>query len=128
MSLGIATLLELFDGDRRSVAELLAAARTAIEANSAAIEHAAARAEFAIMCEAAHRLKGTSSSIGAQHLIELATRLEAAARGSALSPSSPALVDLRLEVAAVSAEIAAFTLAPTIDSNGSCHDRRSPGV
>lgn len=106
--IGLATLLELFDGDRTAIADLLEAALASIQHDVEVIAGSADCADPRDIIEAAHRLKGTSGSIGARGLIEVSARIETAAR-HAPPPIQPAvLLELRAAAGRVSDDIAAY--------------------
>jgi HPt (histidine-containing phosphotransfer) domain-containing protein len=106
-SFGVATLLELFDGDRDAIASLLAAALASIERDLATIESGARAGDRPAIGEAAHRIKGTSGSIGAGTLVEISTRIEAVTRTPGEFPPAT-ILELRLAVDEVRAGIADF--------------------
>jgi HPt (histidine-containing phosphotransfer) domain-containing protein len=113
-------LVDLFDADQKAIAALLAAAITSIRADAKAIGVAACRADLRRLSERAHRLKGTSGTIGDRRLLEISTRIEDAARNLTL-PQPPLLAALREAVDALGAEIAAVaTPAAPAASNARC--------
>jgi HPt (histidine-containing phosphotransfer) domain-containing protein len=106
-SFELATLVELFDGDHTAITRLLWAARDSIRADVTAISRQANRR---MIVEAAHRIRGTSGSIGAQRLIEISSRIEAAmSEPTATGELAAALLDeLRTAVGVLSTDIAAY--------------------
>jgi HPt (histidine-containing phosphotransfer) domain-containing protein len=105
---GLATLAELFDNDQREIAGLLIAAMAAIEQDCAAIFASVQQADRRTTIEAAHRIRGTSGSIGAQRLVEISAQIEAAALQPLGSIPPDMLADLRDAADRVCAEIAAY--------------------
>jgi two-component system sensor histidine kinase/response regulator len=79
-ALGVARLLEVFDGDGAAVADLLGAALDSIRIDVGRLERGAAVVDASLIVEAAHRIKGTSGSIGSQRLLDLSSAIERAAK------------------------------------------------
>jgi PAS domain S-box-containing protein len=106
-TLGIATLLDIFDGDLAGVAEILQAALASIEIDLARIEESAASRDMKTVVEAAHRMKGTSGSIRSQRLLEISATIQHAAKhvpesinAALLRTLSDAVSELRADLAA----------------------------
>ena len=78
-ALGVARLLEVFGGDGAAVAELLGAALDSIRIDVGRLERGAAVADATRIVQAAHRIKGTSGSIGSHRLLDLSSAIERAA-------------------------------------------------
>jgi HPt (histidine-containing phosphotransfer) domain-containing protein len=104
-TLRVERLLELFDGDRGAVITLLSAAAGSIKADFARIENCAAAHEFPAAAEAAHRLKGTSTSIRSPLLGDISAAIERAARGAPQRIPEALLAELRAGVEAVIADV-----------------------
>ncbi len=79
-TLGLATLLDLLDGDQAGLSEILSAAVGLIDVDMTRIDEAAATGDLAAVAEAAHRMKGTSGSIRSQRLLAASDELQQAAR------------------------------------------------
>ncbi len=109
--IGIPMLLELFDGDRPAVAELLEAARRSIDTDLLRIERGAAENNASDVAEAAHRLKGTSGSISAQRLHQVSSSVERAARQECSTAVPPLLAELRAAGSVTAGAILRFSLA-----------------
>jgi signal transduction histidine kinase/CheY-like chemotaxis protein/HPt (histidine-containing phosphotransfer) domain-containing protein len=91
-TLGVATLLELFDGDMAAVSEIFSAALESIEVDLGRIETAVAHRDFATVAEAAHRMKGTSGSIRSLRIMELSETVQQRAKRNPQVAVDPALV------------------------------------
>jgi diguanylate cyclase (GGDEF)-like protein/PAS domain S-box-containing protein len=104
-------LLDVFDGDRSAVEELLDTARTTIGSDILRLEAAFAQGDFAAIVDAAHRLKGTAGNLRARRLSAAASVIESAAKTQpAVAP--PALLhELQTAVADVYAAVARYTSA-----------------
>jgi HPt (histidine-containing phosphotransfer) domain-containing protein len=107
-ALDLTTLVELFDADHSAIEALLAAAFASIEADAAALAANIAADNRTGMIETAHRLKGTSGTIGAAGLVEVAARIEAGAHSHAALAAESWTGALRSAVRAVAAEVAAY--------------------
>ena len=82
-------MLDLFEDDRDAIVDLLNIAIAAIRDDVATICGVAPGADPEAIVEAAHRLKGTTGTIGAGALTALAARIESMAnvcRGSGSPP------------------------------------------
>ena len=110
LSFDLATLLDLFDGDTGEIAELLAAAIASIRSDAGAIAGAAAIDDRRTILESAHRLKGTSGTIGDRRLYAISRQIEEAAADVPNPVERPLLGELRAAVSVLSAEIATFLL------------------
>jgi HPt (histidine-containing phosphotransfer) domain-containing protein len=110
-SFGLAMLLDLFEDDRDTIVDLLSAALASIERDTDAILRSAPADDRHTIVEAAHRIKGTSGSIGARALIEISSRIEAVAARSSALVGEDTLAELLASVAAVRADIADYTFA-----------------
>jgi CheY-like chemotaxis protein len=108
-TLRVAKLLELFGGDRGAVITLLTAAAGSIKADFARIENCAAAREFAAVAEAAHRLKGTTTSIRSPRLGEICAAVEAAAQTATETIPEALLAELRAAVEALIADVEKHT-------------------
>jgi HPt (histidine-containing phosphotransfer) domain-containing protein len=106
-SFGIVTLSELFDGDRAALINLLEAALASIRRDVTLIATARAGAEGESVIAAAHRIKGTSGSIGAQHLIEISSRIAAAALAAPAPIATTLLAELQRAAQIVGDDVAA---------------------
>jgi HPt (histidine-containing phosphotransfer) domain-containing protein len=109
-SFDLATLLDLFDGNTGDVAELLAAAIASIRSDAGAIAEAAAIDDRPTILHSAHRLKGTSGTIGDHRLYAISRQIEEAAADVPNPVGRLLLRELRAAVSVLSAEIAAFSL------------------
>lgn len=103
------TLLDLFDGDRAEIAGLLTAAIASIRSDTGAIAGAAAIDDRRTIRESAHRLKGTSGTIGDRRLYSISMRIEEAAADVPNPVGRALLAELREALRVLSAEIAAFS-------------------
>ncbi len=101
-------LVDLFEGDAGSIMHLLDAARFSILRDLEAIVAAAQAGDKEPIVEAAHRIRGTSGSIGACALVELSAQIQAAA--CELQPQIPPslLAALAAAVDAMCADIAEY--------------------
>jgi HPt (histidine-containing phosphotransfer) domain-containing protein len=109
-SFDLPRLIDLFDGDDAAIGHLLQAAITSIRGEAAAISAAAGAADRQTILDCAHRLKGTSGTIGDRRLLRISIQIEDAARSTAFPPP-PLLAALREAVDRLGAEIAAVVLA-----------------
>jgi PAS domain S-box-containing protein len=91
-TLGIGTLLELFDGDQAAVSEIFSAALESIEIDLGRIEAAAGARDLTTVADAAHRMKGTSGSIRSQRVMELSSTVQQRAQQNPHSTIDPALL------------------------------------
>jgi HPt (histidine-containing phosphotransfer) domain-containing protein len=85
-------LLELFNGDRTAVDELLITALTSVCVDVRRLELALATDDATALVEAAHHLRGTSGSLGATKLAEASRAVEAHAN-LGLATSARSLID-----------------------------------
>jgi HPt (histidine-containing phosphotransfer) domain-containing protein len=109
-SFDLVTLLDLFDGNTGEIAELLSAAIASIRSDAGAIAGAAAIDDRRTILESAHRLKGTSGTIGDRRLYAVSRQIEEAAADVPNPVGRLLLSELRAAVSVLSAEIAAFSL------------------
>lgn len=109
-SFDLPTLLDLFDGDTAEIASLLAAAIASIRSDAGAIAGAAAIDDRRTVLECAHRLKGTSGTIGDRQLFAISIQIEEAAADVPNPVGVLVLTQLRDAVRRLGAEIAAFSL------------------
>jgi HPt (histidine-containing phosphotransfer) domain-containing protein len=110
-SFDLLTLLDLFDGDTTEIAALLAAAIASIRSDAGAIAGAATIDDRRTILESAHRLKGTSGTIGDRRLYAVSAQIEDAAADVPNPIARLLLTELREAVSVLSAEIAAFSLS-----------------
>jgi len=103
-------LLDLFDGDTGEIAGLLAVAIASIRSDAGAITGAAAIDDRRTILESAHRLKGTSGTIGDRRLCAISSQIEEAAADVPNPVGRLLLTELREAVSVLSAEIAACSL------------------
>jgi PAS domain S-box-containing protein len=89
-TLGVGTLLELFEGDLVAVGELFDAALASVESDRSRIEQSAEMDDMPSVVEAAHRMKGTTGSIRSQAVMEMSATIERAAK------RNPATIDQAL--------------------------------
>jgi len=114
-ALEVGPLLELFDGDRVAVANLLNAAITSIRTDLKRIENGAASNDGQTVIEAAHRLKGTSGSLRAKRLAEIGSLIQHMPLEDRWTIPPSLLGELRLAVDVLSAEIEAFATQTSSD-------------
>lgn len=107
----VATLLDLFDGDTVAIASLLEAAIASIRGDAGAIVRACIAGDRRAILESAHRLKGTSGTIGDKQLLTVASGIEETAAGPGGVPPAPLLEALRESVDLLAEQIAAFSQA-----------------
>ncbi|MGD0472281.1 MAG: Hpt domain-containing protein [Candidatus Velthaea sp.] len=107
----LATLLDLFDRDTAEIANLLDAAIVSIRSDAAAIAGAAAIDDRRTVLACAHRLKGTSGTIGDRRLFAVSLQIEDAAADVPNPIKVALLTELREAVRVLGAEIAAFSKA-----------------
>ncbi len=119
-------LVEIFEEDRPALAALLDAALLSIGRDLAAIERAAGGADVSAIVAAAHRLKGTSGSIGAQRLVAIGSWLEGAATPGHGTATPELVRELREAVAAVRRDVGAFKRSSR--ERAPCHLRGDLGV
>ncbi len=108
-SFDLSTLLDIFEGERGAIAGLLEVAIASIRVDVAAAERAAARGDRAAGVALAHRLKGTSGSIGAGRLIDVSSRIERALAEPAGAADPSLLADLRAAANALAADVARYS-------------------
>jgi len=109
VSFGLVTLLDLFENDRGAIAGLLEAALSSISRDTATIVGGVASGDRPTIIEAAHRIKGTSGSIGARRLIEISSKIEATVARSAAMADAAALDELHAALAELLTDVAAYT-------------------
>lgn len=103
----IAAILDIFDGDRAAVDELLATALHTLTESLMRIELATAEMESETLAQAAHRLKGAAATIGGTRVAGVSSSIERAAReGQPVAPSL--LIECRDAVAALGSDIHGF--------------------
>jgi HPt (histidine-containing phosphotransfer) domain-containing protein len=102
-------LLDLFDGDTEEIARLLDVAIASIRSDAGAIAGAAVIDDRRTIRESAHRLKGTSGTIGDSRLYSIGVRLEDAAADIPNPVGRALLIELRDAVDTLATEIAAFS-------------------
>jgi HPt (histidine-containing phosphotransfer) domain-containing protein len=110
----LSTLLDIFDGERGAIAGLLEVAIASIRIDVAAAERAAKNNDWTAVLALAHRLKGTSGSIGAGRLIDVCSKIEreVAELAEPTDGVDPALLaELRAAANAVTADIASYSAA-----------------
>lgn len=108
-TLGIATLLEIFDGNVASVREIFAAARASIDVDLGRIQQAISDDDMRAVAEAAHRMKGTSGSIRSLRITEVSGAIQAAAKAAEAHAINPSLLlDLGSAVAEFRTDLDAF--------------------
>lgn len=107
-SFDLSTLLDIFDGERGAIAGLLEAGLASIRVDVAAAEGAAARGDRTALIALAHRLKGTSGSIGAGRLIDVSSKIERALTEPDATLDPALLTELRAAANAVAADIASY--------------------
>jgi HPt (histidine-containing phosphotransfer) domain-containing protein len=100
-------LLDIVDGDRASVAEILSAALVLIDTDLARIDDAARDGDMELLAEAAHRMKGTSGSIRSIYILELSGRLQQLARQNTLGDEDGVIASLHAAVADLRRDIEA---------------------
>ncbi len=113
-TLGVARLLEIFQGNRAAVGEIFDAGLESIEVDLVRLEQSTPKREITAIIEASHRLKGTSGSIGSERLMEISAEIHQAAKQSPpivdealLSALFDAVVELRADVHAYRRSLAA---------------------
>ncbi len=107
-SLVVEPLLEIFDGDRQAVAELLDEAAGVVDAAVAAGAPALAARDGDVVRAKAHAIKGCAANVGAQPLSRLAATIERAARDAQLETTDATIGALRAAVATFKTDVAAF--------------------
>jgi len=101
-------LLDLFDGDRAAVIDLLTVAVKTIERDLSRIEEAVRSHDARELAEASHSLKGASAGIGAERVSQLSATIERS--GATFSESdSTAIADLREATQSLIADIESFS-------------------
>jgi hypothetical protein len=103
--LGLATLLEIFEGDHEGVDELVDAALVSIDADAVRIAGSADGSDRPTLIEAAHRLKGTSGSIRSTRVLEMSSAIEKAAKAGASRADPALLLGLRSAILELHAEV-----------------------
>ncbi len=107
-TLGIATLLDIFEGNLTSVSDIFAAALISIEADLVRIEESVAIRDMAMVGVAAHRMKGTSGSIRSQRIMEISATLQDAAKRDPRRVDAALLLALGRAVAEFRMDVEAF--------------------
>jgi HPt (histidine-containing phosphotransfer) domain-containing protein len=102
---GASMLLDLFDGDRAAVVDLLRAATRTIGKDVRRIEEAR---DSRALVEAAHSLKGASANIGSTRIAHLCASIEQTAHSSA-SLADGRIAELREATSALITEIERFS-------------------
>jgi HPt (histidine-containing phosphotransfer) domain-containing protein len=124
LSFGLTLLLDLFDNDRKAIVDLLRIAIAAIRDDVATIAGLNPGLDPEAVVEAAHRLKGTSGTIGAVRLMTLAACLESIAKRRPPERLTPdALHELDVLVGELERDIATVAGEPP-----GCHETGSFGV
>jgi CheY-like chemotaxis protein/HPt (histidine-containing phosphotransfer) domain-containing protein len=100
-------LLDLFDGDRAAVLDILHTAAASIEADAERIRAGVDTHDAKSVMEAAHHLKGTCGDLGTVRLREVALLIERAPKEIPWMVAPALLTELQSAVEAVSIEIAA---------------------
>jgi CheY-like chemotaxis protein/HPt (histidine-containing phosphotransfer) domain-containing protein len=103
--LAINVLLDLFDGDRAAVVEILNAASQSIKAKLLRIEVGIDAHDAQIVIEAAHRIKGTCGDLHANRLRAIASVIEHAPQEDSWMVAPSLLAELQSAVNALSVEI-----------------------
>jgi len=103
----IAAILDVFDGDRAAVDELLATALHTLTESLMRIERATAEMDRETIAQAAHRLKGAAATIGGTRVAAVSSSIERAARDGQPVASS-LLIECRDAVAVLNADIHGF--------------------
>jgi signal transduction histidine kinase/FixJ family two-component response regulator/HPt (histidine-containing phosphotransfer) domain-containing protein len=106
-TLGIAALLDIFDGDLASVRGILDAGLILIDTDLARIEQSAATGDMEVLVEAAHRMKGTSGSIGSRRIMEFSATIQGLGKRNPAAVDATLLANLRDAVAEYRADFAA---------------------
>ncbi len=107
-TLGIATLLDIFDGDADSVTTIFVGAMASIDADFARIAHGAQARDMDEVAEAAHRMKGTSGTIRSQRVLAASASIQLAAQSQLLTIGTPLLDALREAVAELRRDLEAY--------------------
>jgi HPt (histidine-containing phosphotransfer) domain-containing protein len=94
-------LLELFDGDRAAVLEMLDAALPSIETDALRIRRSVDTNDGASVIEAAHHLRGTCGELRAARLRDIAALIERAPKEATWRVDPPLLAELQSEVDAL---------------------------
>lgn len=110
--LGLGTLLEIFDGDRAGVDELVDVALASIHTDSNRVVKAATTGDSKTLVEAAHKVKGTSGSLRSLRLAEASAALQQAGKDPHKPDTTAMLVELRAAVDELKAEVARTRRAP----------------
>ena len=105
-TLGLAALLEIFDGDHAGVEELVDAALASIDIDETRIAASAAASDRETLISASHRLKGTSGSIRSANVLAISSAIERAAKDGAPRVEPGLLLDLHNAIAELHAEVA----------------------
>jgi HPt (histidine-containing phosphotransfer) domain-containing protein len=106
-SFGIVALRELFDGDRAALVDLLEAALASIRRDVTLLAVSETPRERETVIDAAHRIKGTSGTIGARDLIEISSRIAAAAQTTPAPVAPEMLAELQDAARTVGHDVAA---------------------
>ena len=101
-------LLDIFDGNRDEIQALLIAALASIQADTRAIIDAAGDNNRDVLLAAAHRLRGTTGTIGDRRLVAICARIEAEAMSPAASLEPGMRSELRAAVERLAADVAAY--------------------
>jgi PAS domain S-box-containing protein len=107
-TLGIATMLDIFDGDAESVTRIFTAALASIEVDLARIVSAVRARNMDEAAEAAHRMKGTSGTIRSQHVMAISASIQHAAQSGPLAIDVPLLQALSDAVAELRRDLEAY--------------------
>lgn len=105
---GIEALTDLFNGDRENVLRVLQAALTSIKVDSERIENALVEQDLSELSEAAHRMRGTSISIGAGSLGELGQTIETSSQADHVPVTDSTLLTLHEIISEIDREIAIY--------------------
>ncbi len=104
-TLGLASLLDIFDGDHAGVDELIDAALASVDVDQRRIAESAAANDRETLISASHRLKGTSGSIRSAKVLAISTAIERAAKDGAPRVEPGLLRDLHTAIAELHAEV-----------------------
>lgn len=103
-------VVDLFEGDWTAVADFLGVAAKAIESDFLRIEDGAERRDARAVREAAHSLRGASSSIGSARVAELSAAIERSSSQGDAAVDTSTLTSLRDATRALLSAIGSFTL------------------
>ncbi len=106
-TLGIASLLDIFDGDLDSVRDVLDAGLVLIDTDLARVEESAATGDMEALVEAAHRMKGTSGSLGSRRIMEISATIQELGKRNPTAVDATLLANIREAVATFRADFAA---------------------